>query len=393
MNEPAWYRQSRDRSERFARAIERGATHHDDAEFGAELAVVSALRSLSAEPTVDADARARMRERLLAGERAADAGSAGPSPAPVPLRHARRRRTHANWIAGATAAGFLGFGMLGIQMSQSALPGDFLYDVKRTTEALSLDLTFADGARAFKQLELASTRVGELEALVARHDERGDGSFAEPAVYLSVLNDLDTAASLGSQSVTALASRGDGAAVQALQGWAADQVERMNAIKAGMPSAVVGRFEVSVDLLQQIQRRATALSGRMDCYQITSGMVDDLGAVPAEAACESRPASYDLRELYDKDFRLPGAAPATDPAEEADAVTPVPEAPVVEPTPTPADDPGLPSADVSTVEPPEDVDDGLQRGDPRVTEKLTLAPPAVPTSASMFPGLPTADLP
>lgn len=392
MNEPAWYRQSRDRSERFARAIERGATHHDDAEFGAELAVVSALRSLSAEPTVDADARARMRQRLLAGE-SAGGGPAGPSPAPVPLGHARRRRSQANWIAGATAAGFLGFGLLGIQMSQSALPGDFLYDVKRTTEALSLDLTFADSARAFKQLELASTRVGELEALVARHDERGDGSFAEPAVYLSVLNDLDTAASLGSQSVTALASRGDGAAVETLKGWAADQVERMNAIKAGMPSAVVGRFEASVDLLQRIQRRAAALSGRMDCYQITSGMVDDLGAVPAEAACESRPASNDLRKLYDKDFRLPGAAPATDPTDEVEAVPDVPDAPVVEPTPTPADDPGLPPTDVGTVDPPEDVDDGLRRDDPRVTEKLTLVPPPVPTSASMFPGLPTADRP
>lgn len=391
MNEPAWYRHSRDRSERFARAVEHGATHRDDAEFGAELEVVSSLRRLGAQPTVDTGARDRMRARILA-EAAASQTAATPART-ITQRPTSRRRAHAGILAAATAAGFVGFGLLGIQLSQDALPGDFLYNIKRTGEDLSLDLTFTDSARAFKHLELASTRVRELEALVARYDAAGDGSSADPAVYRSLLNDLDKEASQGSQAVTLLATQSDGAALRVLAGWAAEHTERMNAIKAGIPSDVVGRFEASVDLLEQIGRRAGALTDRMSCYQITSGTIDQLGVQPADVPCAAAPASYPLMKMFAGDLGQAGGTPApAAPGGQVEAVPDTPSTPVVEPGPARAPDPGL-STDVTDVETPDEVNDGIDPRDPRSHEPLTAEPPTVPTSGSMFPGLPTVDLP
>ncbi|MGH3518467.1 MAG: DUF5667 domain-containing protein [Haloechinothrix sp.] len=386
MNEP-WYRRSRDRSERFARALERGATHHDDAEFGTELAVVSALRQLAAEPTADSATRERIRERVLAGEISA------PTPHPREAGGAPRPpRAHRGILITATAAGFLGLGLLSIQLSENALPGDFLYDIKRTTEAISLDLTFTDGDKAVKHLELASVRVGELEALVAEHDAEGAGGAEDPAVYRSLLDDFDDAARNGSRSVTLLATQTDGKDLSMLGNWAAELAERMTAIKAGMPTEVIGRFDASIDLLGKIERRADALAGRMSCYQITSGAIDELGARPAEGACTASPASYDLLDLLQQDFGE-GGAPAREPKtpEQGDTVPPAPNAPEIEPAPAPAPDPAL-SPDVAEVEPPADVDDGIDASDPSTTETLTVTP--LPTTEpSLLPGLPTVDLP
>lgn len=393
MNDPAWYRQSRDRSERFARAVERGATHRDDAEFGAELEVVSALRRLSQEPTLDTGARERMRAQILA-EAATPQAAAQTAPARRTARGPTpRRRAHAGALAAATAAGFVGFGLLGVQLSQNALPGDFLYDIKRTGEDLSLDLTFTDDARAFKHLEQASTRVRELEALVARFDDAGDGGSAEPAVYWSLLNDLDKAASQGSQGVTLLGTQSDGSALRVLKSWAVEHAGRMNTIKAGIPSDVIAKFEASVDLLDQIGRRADALTGRMICHQITSGTVDQIGAQPADAPCAASPASYDMMEMFEKDLGQARVtrAPAA-PSAPVEAAPDTPSSPVVEPGPAPAPDPGL-STDVTEVETPDEVNEGLDPRDPRSSEPMTVAPPDVETSGSMFPGLPTVDLP
>lgn len=389
MNEPAGLRRSRASSERFARAIERGATHQDDAEFGPELAVVSTLRELAAEPTTDPAARDRMRERILATE--STPLTADPGDAAVPRRPSSRRRGRGSvgLLITATAAGFLGLGVLSVQLASDALPGDFLYNIKRTTEAISLDLTFTEDGRAFKQLELASIRVSELAALVAEQDAERTGDTADPAVYRNVLDDFDSAASSGSRSVTQMATQSGASDLERLSDWATRQSERMSAIKAGMPGEVVGRFEASVDLLGKIERRAEALAVRISCDQITSGDVDALGALPARAACTAGPAAYDPLDLLHKDgghASAPPSSPGPDTPAGEDGLPSAPGAPTVDPAPAPVDEPELPA------KPPADVDDGIDTGDPQTSETLTVPTPT-PPSTSAFPGLPTVDLP
>ncbi|MGH3433100.1 MAG: DUF5667 domain-containing protein, partial [Thermocrispum sp.] len=69
MNEPVWFRQNRDASDRFAALLEHaGDGRADDpaaAEFGDELAVVGMLRDLGAEATLTDSTRDRMRAAVL----------------------------------------------------------------------------------------------------------------------------------------------------------------------------------------------------------------------------------------------------------------------------------------------------------------------------------------
>jgi Domain of unknown function (DUF5667) len=79
----------------------------------------------------------------------------------------RRRRFARALAAAAAAAAIVG---LPAVASEHALPGQPLYPLKRTIEAGSLAVTFDPCAEARLEMRIAETRIGELDALVARHD-------------------------------------------------------------------------------------------------------------------------------------------------------------------------------------------------------------------------------
>lgn len=280
MNEPIWFRKHKDISERFAHAVENGRSDRDDAEFDRELMLMSALRDLGAEPALDDSARAR----ILSSIEANLTGTATALDQRPPSKHlipVRARRSLL--ITAAAAAAFLIAGALGVQLAQNALPGDLLYEIKRTTESIALDFTFEPSERAFKHLELAAERVSELEELASRYT---DGGAADPSVYQAVLDDLDEQASAASRGVTELSTQHGGSLLPMLRDWAAEQSDRMTTIQAATPGVVLARFASSLNLLEQIEHRAERLASRMECYRITSGAVDKLGQVPAEGACD-----------------------------------------------------------------------------------------------------------
>jgi hypothetical protein len=85
---------------------------------------------------------------------------------------------------------------------------------------------------------------------------------------------------------------------------------------------------VSRQLLAKISERAAALLSRMDCFQITTGSSDDIGALPADSVCHRSTANDN-----------PSSTPATptpgNPRVKTSAPqTPPPRAPG-EPQPTP----------------------------------------------------------
>lgn len=293
MNEPVWFRQNRDASDRFAAVLDDASSSAHQDEFADELALVGMLQSLGDEPALEPSRRERMRAALLAEAEATPLAlaekSATVASTAVAARRigsvSRRTRRKASLLAAATAAGVVAFGAIGIELAQNALPGDLLYDVKRTTEAISLDLTFSEDGKALKQLEMASTRVDELAALTERDAADGGASVDDVAAYRAVIADLNSTAAAASRSVTTYGPRTDGSDLRTLRDWAHDRVAELRAIQPAVPGAVLPEFKSSVDLMGQIEQRAVALLERLSCEQITSGRADRLGALPAETPC------------------------------------------------------------------------------------------------------------
>jgi hypothetical protein len=257
-----------DQDERFARAVE---SPSDDSEFAGDLAIITALRTLGPQIAPDDDARERMRQRVLAKRK--------------PAVSSRRGR----FAVAVAAALVLVFALAGMSLllSRDALPGDALYGMKRTGEAASLGLTFGDESKALKHLEFAAARVGEMETLAQRHPDAAD---APVGAYLTALTDFDNDTTQASRQIIALATKGSPDQLNSLRSWIGQQDSNLADLQSHLPNAARSRVDISRQLLAKIADRAAALFGRMDCYQITTGGSDDIGALPADSVCH-RPAA------------------------------------------------------------------------------------------------------
>ncbi|RSM74352.1 hypothetical protein DMH04_40120 [Kibdelosporangium aridum] len=246
-----------DQAERFARALESDAV---DPEFATELAIVAALRNVDLGPDEVA------RKRMLAKA--------------TPAVSSRRSR----FLVAMAAAVVLVFALAGMSLllSRDALPGDTLYGIKRTAEAASLGLTFGDESKALKHLEFANARIGEMETLAQRYADPAD---APVGGYLTALTDFDTDAAQASRQLIASATRADLQQLNSLRQWTVQQNARLAALIPRLPAQAQSRSEISRQLLDKITERATTLLGRADCYQITTGSSDDVGALPATDEC------------------------------------------------------------------------------------------------------------
>lgn len=207
-----------------------------------ELEIIARLRELRDVAAPDAAAREEIRRRIR--RRAMEPGPSA------------RSRTIA-----AAAALLIALGGLGMVLSQDSLPGDVLYAVKRATESAELGLTLGESARADDHLRFAAIRLDELIALGSP-----DGR---------TMADFEREASAGAAGLTTLGVLGSGQELTDLRSWVHRQTAK------GPPFAKV------TGLLGRIDARARALSGRLDCYRITSGQSDDLGAVPATGVCQA----------------------------------------------------------------------------------------------------------
>jgi hypothetical protein len=171
---------------------------------------------------------------------------------------------------------------MSLLLARDALPGDALYGIKRTAEAASLGMTFGDESKALKHLEFAAARVGEIETLARRYPDPDD---APVGGYLTALTDFDNDAAAGSRQLIALATSTDGSQLESLRTWARQQASRLDGVTTRLPAAARNRQRTSLDLLDRMTARSSALLARMDCDQITSGSHDDIGALPATASC------------------------------------------------------------------------------------------------------------
>lgn len=163
----------------------------------------------------------------------------------------------------------------GIFASRDAVPGDPLYAIKRAAEAATGIFAAGDASRAQRDLDVAATRLDEIDRMV---DESAD-----PSLIASAIQDFDDATSEGSRLVL---SGDDSENTYAdLSAWATKQSKRLSALRHSLPTSVQPAADDALKLLDRVHRRATALSARSSCTQVTSGGVDDLGPLPATGTC------------------------------------------------------------------------------------------------------------
>lgn len=263
---------------------------------------------------------------------------------------------------------------MSVLLSRDALPGDALYGVKRTAEAASLGLTFGDESKALKHLEFAAARVTEIETLARRYPNPDD---APVGGYLTALTDFDNDAAAGSRQLINIATSTGGQQLDALRDWSTQQASRLQRVATNLPAAARSRDNASRVMLDRITARADALSARMDCFQITSGSFDDIGALPATGTCEKRnPAPTS------------GTAPTSVPG-----ATDIPGSPTGAQTPSAP----LPSADPTPAVPPVPVP-GATVTVPLPTERPPLVTTTAPTTPPLIqlppllPGLPSVGI-
>ncbi|ASR33960.1 hypothetical protein BAY61_01960 [Prauserella marina] len=297
MRLPRWSPARRDEHERFARALDDG----DRREFGDELAVVAALRGLGDPNPLDERVRTRIAERVT---REASAP--------------RRRRGPYPVVAAGIALVVAATG-LGLLLSEDAVPGDPLYHLKRAGETAVIGLTFDEEAKATKHLEFAAKRLDELSAMARQGP-------ADPADVARGLSDFANQTKAGVAPLVTLATSSDGRLLGVLRSWAADQTARLASLGPSLGTTSTAEPEEPSSLLVRIEQRAEALIARMNCYQITSGEHDELGALPAAGACAPPP-----------DGIAPVPEPDEDPLSEidTDGEDPPRARPVSLPTPAP----------------------------------------------------------
>jgi hypothetical protein len=372
--------------------------------------VVRAVRSLEHLTAPTGDERRRMRDRILlalddeattpvaadrpvksrpgpsprAGERPGDrrpASKPGPSSPHSRATGRASRRAALSGVRGRFAVAAVAvlalvgsLAGMSLLLARDALPGDALYGVKRSAEAASLGLTFGDEPKALKHLEFAAARVSEIETMARRYPDPAD---APVGAYLTALTDFENDATAGSRQLIALATGTDGRLLGSLRDWSTQQASRLADVAPRLPAAAGNREGATRALLDKITARTDALLVRMDCFQITSGSHDDIGALPATGECERPPLGP------------PSGAPTPSvPAPTDNSVPPtgpeVPSPPVASSTPTP----GLPPVPVpgATVSVPAPTGPAIVPTAPPGTE--TPDQPPLIELPPLLPGLP-----
>ncbi|MEQ3550410.1 DUF5667 domain-containing protein [Pseudonocardia nematodicida] len=225
-------------------------------------------------PEQVAGAAAPTREAASGPGRDGEARPTGPRPLD-------RRRPSVRKRFGVIVGGFAALAVIaGVTstISRDALPGDAMYGVKRASESVGGVFTYGEQAEAARQLDLARSRVDELENLMARP------TTPTPASVAAAMQDFDRATSTGSRLMLAGTDTGgaDAARLAELRTWAAAQSGRISQLHDELPAESRPETAEAMALLDRVLDRAEALRASAGCGAEGGGSVDDLGPLPGE---------------------------------------------------------------------------------------------------------------
>lgn len=293
---------------------------------------------------------AALRATLVEAARA-QALPAGPSRARAGFeRLTERWRRSVRVVAGtASAILLLSTGGMAVAADQ-ALPSDALYSAKLALEDVRIAMVRGDLGRGQAQLEQASSRIAEAEAVAPDGDSAGAAR---------ALLEADDAARRGaSRLLRTYEEQQDEGAVAQLLDFTSSERRRLEDLDTVLTGDAVAAAEVLAVALERIEARLLAM-------HTTSGMPTaregfDLSIIPpaheAFEACPCEPDATDTPDAPAQEPPVPAAVPEAPVAEEPPPPAPpaqpeaenppveqpVPEPPAVEPPPTSPEPPALP---------------------------------------------------
>lgn len=255
------------RAEEFDAAVSGRAQGTSQERYAELLDVVNAMRAVpqpAARPEFVADLRSRLMtaaaEMPATPERRTDAATALRL-TPKQKRGSRERR------AAALLGGFAVVAASGSMAvaSQSALPGDTLYPVKRAIENAHANLESSPQAKASVLLGNAETRLSEVEEL----SSRGDADASEISSTLQAFKDQTSQASV--VAIDAFNSDGSGDALTELRTFASSSMGRLSALDDVLPVDARPALVSAAQTVQSIDQAAYDA-----CPTCTDGIVTQL---------------------------------------------------------------------------------------------------------------------
>jgi len=312
----SWGFTAQRRAEEFNERIE-GASSYDasdprDAEL---LELVGALRSVP-EVTARPEFVSTLRERLMA-EAATALVPDDVSRLTLPQRHpARERRLAA--VAGGIA--IVGATTSLAIASQSALPGESLYPVKRAIERAHTGLSVGEASKGATVLASAGDRLGEVEALTRQGDPGDDQRIADT---LNTFTDQATEAS--DLLLADYAHAGSASSIARLRDFAAASLDRLAALEPLVPADARDELIRAAGVVTTIDSEAAlrcADCGGAGISSIPPGLVAAQETItvprpPAEPAAERTDRGGKVRshgtELPDVDADQIGPGSVLDP--------------------------------------------------------------------------------
>lgn len=238
---------SRRRAEEFDALVEGGPTGElHDARDADLLELVVAMRGVpevSARPEFVAD----LRERLMAEAETALVPD-DLDRLRLPSRRPKRERRMAALVGGIAIVGATTSVAVA---SQSALPGDSLYPVKRVLEEAHTSISIGEASKGQTVLSNASDRLDEVEALVQQDDPGNDQRIAD------TLNAFTDQATSGSDLLLAdYNHHGNKSSIVRLHDFASSSLDRLAALEPLVPADARDELLRAADVLATIDTQA-----------------------------------------------------------------------------------------------------------------------------------------
>jgi hypothetical protein len=239
---------------------------------------------------------------------------------PAAPRTRRRRRRTAAVVSGVALACV---STTVAVASQSALPGDRLYSVKRGLESAHAELTFDRAARGRVLLDSAGTRLDEAAQLSRDH--------AAPTRVSDALDAFTQQAIDGSDLLVAdYQSTGDRTSITSVRTFTASSMQRLEALQSQVPSQSNDSLLRAAQALDQIQQ--TSVHVCTVCQGPLIGSIPSVLARAAEATADTWQVSIPRHHSHHHRSPGPAADAPTLPEVEGDDLPP---ASVTEPSPSP----------------------------------------------------------
>lgn len=174
--------------------------------------------------------------------------------------------------------------------SQTALPGDSLYALKRASERTELALTVGGENRALTLLSFADNRLTEVDGLLTTPHALGvgpsaaDGPTEQTAELIgTALGDMDADTVRGTKLLTTSAiESADPTMIDTMSAWTLIQRTELNGLIPRLPESASPRATQSLALLDQVDQRLAGLRPNVaEGCQAGLATADDLGPLPS----------------------------------------------------------------------------------------------------------------